>query len=56
VKVLKVISGTTTLQANKDFSKDTRINVNDLRQICFWDQEAKNTLKHEEGGGESVMA
>jgi hypothetical protein len=56
VKVLKVINDTTTLQANRDFSKDTRINVNNLRWICFWDQEVKDTPEHEEGGGESVTA
>jgi hypothetical protein len=54
VKVLKVVDGTTTLQANRDFSKDMRININNLRQIHFWDQEAKNTLEHKESGGESV--
>jgi hypothetical protein len=44
------------LQVNKDFSKDTRINILDLRKVRFWDKEAKNTFKCTEGGGESITA
>jgi hypothetical protein len=55
-KVLKVVKGTTILRANKDFRNDTRVNVNDLRKIRFWDKEAKTTLEQEEGGEESITA
>jgi hypothetical protein len=51
-----VIEDTATLQVNRDFSKDMRININDLRWICFWDWEDKDILKREESGGESVTA
>jgi hypothetical protein len=55
-KVLKVVKGMTTLWANKDFKNNTRVNVNDLRKIRFWDKEVKMTLKQEESGEESITA
>jgi hypothetical protein len=55
-KVLKVVKRTATLRANKDFKNNTRVNVNDLRKIRFWDKEAKTTLEQEESGEESIMA
>jgi hypothetical protein len=50
-----VINGIATLQSNKDFSKDIRVNVSDLKRVRFWDKEAKMTFKCTEGGGESIM-
>jgi hypothetical protein len=56
VRVIKVINGTTTLQTNRDFGKDTRINVSDLRRVRFWDKEIKKAFKYIEGRGESITA
>jgi hypothetical protein len=56
VKVIKVINGTATLQTNRNFGKDTRINVLDLRRVRFWNKEVKKIFECTEGGGESIMA
>jgi hypothetical protein len=61
-KVLKVEKGSTTLEADKDFLKDTRVNVTDLKKVVFRNKEEWKTLEesrdseNEEGGGESITA
>jgi hypothetical protein len=56
VRVIKVINGMVTLQTNRDFGKDTRINISNLKRVRFWDKEIKKVFECTEGGGESIMA
>ena len=53
VKVKEVVKGTATLEANEDFLKDTKINVEDLRKLKFRKGECEE-LEEERGRGESV--
>jgi hypothetical protein len=61
-KVLKVEKGSATLEVDKDFLKDTRVNVTDLKKVIFRNEEERKTLEenqdseNEEGGGGSIMA
>jgi hypothetical protein len=56
VKVLKVINEMTMIQINKDFGKNTRISVSDLRKVRFWDKEAREAFECIESRGASITA
>jgi hypothetical protein len=61
-KVLKVEKGSATLEVDKDFLKDTRVNVTDLKKVIFRNEEERKMLEenqdseNEEGGGGSITA
>lgn len=52
-KVLGVEKGTATLEANEDFLKETRVNVEDLKKLKLREGE-REELEEGRGGGESV--
>jgi hypothetical protein len=57
IKVLKVVNGLALLRANKNFKVNTRVNVQDLKWIKFWDKEMRMKInQHKGGGGESITA
>jgi hypothetical protein len=44
-KVLKVKNGSITLEANRDFGKDTRVNVSRLKMVWFHNKDERETLE-----------